>query len=156
MKTIISKIKHIVRGFKNLVKWFKVIWNDRDFDHYYLYVILEKKLKSIEETFSDVHQIHQIDESRLHILRYVKISRMLLNQLMVDDFNTAEERDILAKIELDFVESEDDSHLMEIKTLNSPPIEVLREIIKSENQRKNKTRRLFFLILEKRLERWWD
>lgn len=70
MKTIISKIKHTIRGFKNLKKWFKVIWNDRDFDHYYLYVILEKKLSSIEETFSDVAQIHQIDESRLHILRY--------------------------------------------------------------------------------------
>lgn len=156
MKTIISKIKHTIRGFKNLVKWFKVIWNDRDFDHYYLYVILEKKLKSIEETFSDVHQIHQIDESRLHIVRYVKIARILINRLMVDDFNTAEEHDILAKIELDFVESDDDSHLMEIKTLNSPPIEVLREIIKNENMRKNKTRRIFFLILEKRLERWWD
>lgn len=156
MKTIISTIKHIIRGFKNLKKWLKVIWNDRDFDHYYLYVILEKKLSSIEETFSDVNQIHQIDESRLHILRYVKIARILINRLMVDDFNTDEERAILDKIELDFVESEDDSKLMEIKTLNSPPIEVLREIIKNENQRKNKTRRLFFLILDKRLERWWD
>ena len=150
------KIKHLIRGFKNLVKWFKVIWNDRDFDSYYLYLILEKKLKSIEETFSDVHQIHQIDESRLHILRYVKIARILINRLMVDDFNTDEERAILAKIELDFFESADDSQLMEIKTLNSPPIEVLRQIIKNEQQRKNKTRRLFFLILEKRLERWWD
>lgn len=156
MKTIISKIKHIIRGFKNLKKWFKVIWNDRDFDHYYLYVILEKKLSSIEETFSDVTQIHQIDEFRLHILRYVKIARILLNRLMVDDFNTDEERSILNKIELDFSECEDDSKLMEIKTLNSPPIELLREIIKNENQRKNKTRRLFFLILDKRLERWWD
>jgi hypothetical protein len=156
MKTIISKIKHTIRGFKNLKKWFKVIWNDRDFDHYYLYVILEKKLSSIEETFSDVTQIHQIDESRLHIVKYVKIARILINRLMVDDFNTDEERAILNKIELDFVESEDDSKLMEIKTLNSPPIEVLREIIKNENQRKNKTRKLFFLILDKRLERWWD
>jgi hypothetical protein len=156
MKTIISKIKHTIRGFKNLKKWFKVIWNDRDFDHYYLYVILEKKLSSIEETFSDVTQIHQIDESRLHIVKYVKIARILINRLMVDDFNTDEERAILNKIELDFVESEDDSKLMEIKTLNSPPIEVLREIIKNENQRKNKTRKLFFLILDKRLERWRD
>lgn len=156
MKTIISKIRHIIRGFKNLVKWFKVIWNDRDFDHYYLYVILEKKLSSIEETFSDVEQIHQIDESRLHILKYVKISRKLLNLLMVDDFNTEEEKAILNKIELDFSECDDDNRLYEIKTLNSPPVEVLREIIKNENLRKNKTRRLFFLILEKRLERWWD
>ena len=150
------KIKHLIRGFKNLFRWFKVIWNDRDFDSYYFYVILEKKLKSIEETFSDVHQIHQIDESRLHILRYVKIARILINRLMVDDFNTAEERAILDKIELDFVECDDNPEMMQIKTLNSPPIEVLRQIIKNENLRKNKTRRIFFLILEKRLERWWD
>ena len=150
------KIKHLIRGFKNLFKWFKVIWNDRDFDSYYFYVILEKKLKSIEETFSDVHQIHQIDESRLHILRYVKIARILINRLIVDDFNTAEERAILAQIELDFVECDDNPEMMQIKTLNSPPIEVLRQIIKNENLRKNKTRRIFFLILEKRLERWWD
>lgn len=150
------KIKHLIRGFKNLFRWFKVIWNDRDFDSYYFYVILEKKLKSIEETFSDVHQIHQIDESRMHILRYVKIARILINRLMVDDFNTAEERAILDKIELDFVECDDNPEMMQIKTLNSPPIEVLRQIIKNENLRKNKTRRIFFLILEKRLERWWD
>lgn len=150
------KIKHLIRGFKNLFRWFKVIWNDRDFESYYFYVILEKKLKSIEETFSDVHQIHQIDESRMHILRYVKIARILINRLMVDDFNTAEERAILDKIELDFVECDDNPEMMQIKTLNSPPIEILRQIIKNENQRKNKTRRIFFLILEKRLERWWD
>ena len=32
-------------GIKNLIRWFNVIWNDRDFDHSYILTILKKKLE---------------------------------------------------------------------------------------------------------------
>ena len=50
---ILSKIKNIPRdiksGVRNLVRWFPVIWNDEDWDQYYLYVILKQKLKASEK-----------------------------------------------------------------------------------------------------------
>lgn len=36
-----------IEGIQNLIRWFPVIWKDRDFDDYYLYAILEKKLKTM-------------------------------------------------------------------------------------------------------------
>lgn len=38
--------KNLYRGIKNLFKWLPVIWNDRDWDHSYIFKILEHKLKS--------------------------------------------------------------------------------------------------------------
>jgi hypothetical protein len=37
-------MKRIIRGIKNLIKWFRVIYNDRDDDNIYLEYILYKKL----------------------------------------------------------------------------------------------------------------
>ena len=37
--------KYIKYGVKNLYKWFRVIWNDRDWDHYYIFEVLKFKLE---------------------------------------------------------------------------------------------------------------
>jgi hypothetical protein len=37
--------KDLYRGIKNLIKWFVVIWKDRDWDSYYIFRIMEHKLK---------------------------------------------------------------------------------------------------------------
>jgi hypothetical protein len=36
--------KYFLIGVKNLWKWFPIIWKDRDWDDYYIWIILEKKL----------------------------------------------------------------------------------------------------------------
>jgi len=36
--------KNIKYSIKNLYKWFFIIWNDRDWDHIYIEIILHKKL----------------------------------------------------------------------------------------------------------------
>lgn len=43
----------ITRGIKNLVYWFPLIWNDRDWDHAYMEYILLHKLKRMYKRFSD-------------------------------------------------------------------------------------------------------
>ena len=48
-----EKIKDFFRniriGIPNLIKWASVIWNDRDWDQHFLYVILQFKLKQMEK-----------------------------------------------------------------------------------------------------------
>ena len=39
------RIRSIIEGLKNLWKWRKVIYKDRDWDHYYIYEILKTKLQ---------------------------------------------------------------------------------------------------------------
>ena len=37
-------------GVKNLIKWFKIIWADRNWDHVFIYKIIEHKLKLQSES----------------------------------------------------------------------------------------------------------
>jgi hypothetical protein len=39
-----SHIREFITGVKNLIKWFPIIWNDRDWDHTFIYKILQFKL----------------------------------------------------------------------------------------------------------------
>jgi len=36
--------KTVIKGVKNLWHWFPTIWKDRDWDDYYIWILLEKKL----------------------------------------------------------------------------------------------------------------
>ena len=40
----VRKNQRMIRGLKNLWRWRKVIWNDRDYDYYYIYEVLKQKL----------------------------------------------------------------------------------------------------------------
>ena len=40
------------QGIKNFYKYFKVVWNDRDWDSEFIYDLLEVKLKSMQKLFS--------------------------------------------------------------------------------------------------------
>jgi hypothetical protein len=39
------KIVDISRSIKNIIRWFPIIWKDRDWDESYIYTILQTKLK---------------------------------------------------------------------------------------------------------------
>ena len=44
---MINHIRNLFRGIKNLISWFKVIYNDRDWDNAYMEIMLYKKLCGI-------------------------------------------------------------------------------------------------------------
>lgn len=45
------KIKRVIRKLKNLWYWLPVIWNDQQWDHYYLYKVLAHKLRAMQRFF---------------------------------------------------------------------------------------------------------
>jgi hypothetical protein len=45
------RIRNFIKGVKNLVRWFSVIWKDRDWDYYYILEIYKTKLKFQSEHF---------------------------------------------------------------------------------------------------------
>jgi len=52
------KIKQFFRNIKNLIRWFPVIWKDRDWDDHFIFTILETKLK---------HQAEYIGKRGYHL-----------------------------------------------------------------------------------------
>lgn len=151
-----SFIRKVIRGVSNYFYWRKIIWNDSNYSHYYTYTILLHKLKAVEKTFSNPENILQIESSRLHILKYVKIARTLLEKIIEDDFLTEEDQSIYKQMNFDWIECKDSPKMYELVSSNRPSETVLRDIREREKALRNKTRRLFFLVLEKRIEYWWD
>ena len=45
-------MKKIFRGIQNLIAYAKLIWNDRDYDHAFLYQLLSFKLSRMEKFFA--------------------------------------------------------------------------------------------------------
>ena len=43
-RAIKFKVRYFMEGIRNLIKWRKVIYHDKDFDHFFIYEILKTKL----------------------------------------------------------------------------------------------------------------
>ena len=50
MESFFEKIKTIfyslIYGIKNCIKWFPIVWKDRNWDELYIYMLLQFKLKN--------------------------------------------------------------------------------------------------------------
>ena len=147
--------RDIKLGIMNLITWFPVIWGDRNWDQTYTYRILQKKLDVLQEYFENPENVHMVDESRKHILRYVTIAKTLIDRLITDDFYTAEEQAKLDTIKFEWLDT-DDSRYVEMKRTAGISLEESSAIFEAVRIRQTKNRKLFFSVLEKRIERWWD
>jgi len=100
-----------IYGIKNLIVWYKVIWNDRNWDYSYIYIILRHKLhlteKSIRKNNNHVTAKKDADGVRLCVL--------LLDRLIADDYfeiasrrykntkRTLEHEELLREQDLDYL-----------------------------------------------------
>lgn len=64
------RIKNTIRGIKNLWKWRKIIYKDRDWDHWYIFEILKKKLE-FQAEFAEKHGYHEKSANDAHMMRYI-------------------------------------------------------------------------------------
>ena len=49
IRRIKSEIRQFLIGVHNIIKWIPVLYKDRDWDFYFVYVMLQKKLEFTEE-----------------------------------------------------------------------------------------------------------
>ncbi len=69
--------RRLIVGIGNIIRWFPVIWNDRDWDNSYLYIILHKKLESMYDFFTD-------DERTMAIHPKNHIRKLLICKLLIE------------------------------------------------------------------------
>jgi hypothetical protein len=62
-------IRTFISQIKNLIRWFPIIWNDRDWDHHYIFDILKTKLQ---------HQAEYIGKKDRHTRAKYDAERMML------------------------------------------------------------------------------
>ena len=77
MKKLFLKIKN---GIQNIFIWLPIIWNDRQWDHFYLYEMLLKKLTLMEKYHTNSNNF--VGQNK--IAKQIKLCRLLC-QRIVDD-----------------------------------------------------------------------
>lgn len=167
----------IYNGVKNLIKWFKIVWKDRDYDQSFIFDVLKFK---IENTAN-------YTESRKWFVGWEnEVSRMRtcvkLIQRVQDDFYNMEHMDF-EDIKFTFVPTEDKDengdcyYTMESETLRDELEDYFKKypntykkVVKKNGEelpshlmaaqigRMNheKAKKLLFNILNKHIEHWWE
>lgn len=81
-------IKHcwnnLTQGISNLIRYFKIIWKDRDFDYAYIYYLLDKKLEFIQKRYETKY----LFERQENELKYIKLVRRLINMSLNEYYSS--------------------------------------------------------------------
>ena len=139
-------------GISNILWWFKVIWNDRQYDFEFMYVIELRKIQRMIKWWSSGEPI---TEKEL-ILRDLRICEYLLKVIIGEiDYTT-----IIESITPSTGYSYKFNHY--INTRNSKRfLKITEELDKNHWIYLNdlyieKCRNLYYLIRKYRIETWWD
>jgi hypothetical protein len=170
--------RNIKYGIKNLTKWFSVIWNDRDWDHHFLFEILKFKLEQMEdlqeilkfklEQMEDLQRKHGIKLYRDKYADQMRVCINLLNRIIEDEYyeNTFKHHDKKwGEADLVFKPLPDDEELglMEIereKVTTDKEKAQERKEWKRLHEHSEKLREqdldMLFLNMRKYIQGWWD
>jgi hypothetical protein len=169
-------ISDTFKGIKNIIRWFPTIWKDRDYDHNYIFSILEKKLINQREYLST----HNTFEDAKRQCEKIKICINLIDKIKNDyynmewsDYHTSshdwldinegeyankgykEMKSTLISENFDDYFAKYKLVYLKIKKLN-PNDDKMRLAIKISHENHKRCKKLLFSILENNIENWWD
>lgn len=171
--------RNFYTGIRNLIKWFPVIWKDRDWDHHYIYHILDFKLEQ---------QAYGIGSRDIHVGAQREAEKMLLCarlcKIQTEDLYGTEHLDYMEQAhkftptdggkfytyESIMMQDDLDDYFAKYrrqynrvlsgqvtwygKVIDLADRKEIAMCIAEENQQRS--RRLLFKILEENIEGWWD
>lgn len=168
--------KYFIEGVKNLIRWFPIIWKDRNWDHHYIWEIMKFKLSN---------QSKYIGTKDRHISAKRDAEIMMTCVRLIDkiqsEYYSSEYMDYhKSEFHWDDYEDKPDHKQLRIEELNenfddyfSKYFLIYKKVRKSRKTlfpKKTKqgiamniayinhqrAKKLLFNILENNIERWWD
>lgn len=138
-------LRKILYGLENVVRWLPVIWNDRQWDEYYLFRIMKKKLQLMEEFYaSDA----PVAEGAENIANDIQRAIELLTYIMEEEYTHEAFKEYWDKYLTDF-----DAPL---KTFTKEQKELFDKCdLRAEDLYEQYMTELCDLIKEK-VRNWWD
>ena len=155
------KVKY---GIINLIRWFPVIWKDRNWDHYFIYEVLHFKLSQTEKYLRKYG--HHLNAER--DAYNIQVCVNLLKRLMDDDygemvFKPHDKKWGKAKFNWD--DCEDKPGYCSLR-IERPDVKTeedkiqerkeFRLLSKHEEQLKQQDLDYLFKMMRKHIQSWWD
>jgi len=167
------RVRYFIIGVKNIFKWIPTLYKDKDWDGWYIYNILQKKIEFQRQEIIYANRHTEVDRDN----RDMTIVLNLLERVK-EEYYGMEHLDY-SETKFDFIPVEDNPNLKEMKKtvlsenydefLKKYPSSV-RKVLKENNNylekdtlchlvarhNQEKARKLLFKLLEQKIERWWD
>lgn len=150
-------------GIKNLIRWFPVIWKDRNWDQYFIYVILHRKLSLAEKALRNGYHLYA-DKTADN----VKLCVLLLDRLIKDEYHEIafkQHKRKWGEADFQFKKLQDGTgnSLLNIvypnvkneKDKENERKDFLRSI-KNSDELRNQDIDLLFETMKKHIQGWWD
>lgn len=158
------RIKDFKIGIENLIRWFPIIWNDRDWDHAYIFYVLKQKIQFTSQyNKKRKHYIGVEREIELMDLS-VKLIDRVLNGYYEDLAHDEMEKKYGLYKEWEFIPIEGKPDLTQLiiereKEHLYPKEEVdndFRILLDIAYKKQTKAKKLLFKILDEHILHWWD
>jgi Fe-S cluster assembly iron-binding protein IscA len=162
------KVKQFFRNIHNLIRWFPIIWKDRDWDDHFIFEILKFKLKN---------QAKYIGNKDRHVSAKRDAEKMMLCVRLIekvqDEYYGTEYFDY-HESKLNFIDSKSHPGMyeMEVDYTSEHFNDYFKKYpriynqVKTEDKHKTafniacineeRAHKLLFKILEQNIRRWWD
>ena len=166
--------RDVAQGFKNLWRWFPIIWKDRDWDDHYIFEPLKFKLKNTANYFEKNQRFVGWEKE----VKYIRICEKLISRIQNDyyrmeyqdyydfDMGTVPTEDGMYQVVFDVKRDDTDQFVKKYphalrRAKQNPKFKSYFEGERNGHLaigmvRHNKARKLLFKIMEERIERWWD
>jgi hypothetical protein len=172
--------KDFIEGVKNLIKWFPVIWKDRDWHVNFIYEIIKVKLKNQSEYIGG-HDRHISAKRDAELMRLT--SRLIqrcqdeyYNMEYMDYHNSnynwldIEDNPELKELDIELVDEHFDDFFkkypIQYKKVMSGEINRFNKLIEEKDnqliameiahENQDRCRKLVFKIMERNIDCWWD
>ena len=156
-------ITNIITSIKNILRWIPIIWIDRDWDHTFLYIILQFKLSNMERYLRKYgHSINsEKDADR------IKTCTILLKRLLDDEYHDMvfkKHNEKWGELNFHWVETNDDKYSkleterQNVVTEKDKKMErnEYNNLIQVENNLRQQDIEYLFETIKKYHQGWWD
>ena len=146
------RIYRFLDRLHNLWRWFPIIWNDKDWDHYFLFEIIKVKLKNMSDSFerNDYYVGNKRDVERMRTcVRLIELIQSSHYETEAYDHENVEA--YLAKYKNVTLKVLTDKKHQIFPNDNRHTVAMNVGIYKHQQAKK-----LLFTILERYVEHWWE
>jgi hypothetical protein len=168
--------KDIKKGVINLIRWFPVVFKDRDWDHHFMYEIMKLKLKNMSKYLEKYGHHVGGDRDVERINTCVRLIQKIQDDFYASEYNDYHESkfhwvDVIDKPDTKRLVMDDEYDVQRlgeyftkypndyrradtmVKHMRDVPLS--RAIVMGAN-REERARKILFTIIERNLHGWWD
>jgi hypothetical protein len=147
-----KRIYQFLDRLHNLWKWFPIIWNDRDWDDYFIFEVLKFKLKNMSDSFeqNDWYVGNEQDVKKMRTcIKLIELVQSSYYETEAYDYENVEE--YLAKYKNVTLKVLTDKKYQIFPNENRNAVAMNVGLYKHQQ-----AKRILFTMLERYIEYWWE